>query len=82
MSVKPTHPNDGTRESQTNYQAPGLVLTDNALSQPEKQKELETLEQDARELAVAANEGMAGGEPTALTEVLLAKAALKSPPGA
>ena len=81
MPVDPTLPIDDAPESQTNYQAPGLVLSDTTLSQPEKLKELEALEQDSRELAVAANEGMAGGEPTALAEVLQAKAALAAPTG-
>ena len=82
MTVDPTPPDDGTPESQTNYQAPDKVLSDTALSRPEKLKALDVLEQDSRELAAAAYEGMAGGEPTALAEVLLAKAALDSPPDA
>ena len=77
MPVDPTPPTAAAAESQTNYKAPGLVLSDPNLSPPEKLKALDTLEQDSRGLAVAANEGRDGGEPTALTEVLLAEAALK-----
>ncbi len=80
MPVEATVPNDGPSESQTNYEAPGLVLKDPTLSPAEKSKALKTLEQDSRELAAASNEGMAGGEPTALSEVLRAEAALDVPP--
>jgi hypothetical protein len=64
----------------TNFDAPGRVVASTLLSKAEKTAALDVLEQDSRELAVATYEGMEGGEPTALTEVLLAKAALDVPP--
>ena len=56
------------------------VVADPALSKQEKLQALETLEQDARQLSEAANEGMAGGELSNLHEVLEAKDALEQPP--
>jgi len=82
MPVDPTLPDAEAAASQANYQAPGLVLSDPHLSSPEKLLALDDLEQDSLELAVASYEGMEGGEPTALTEVLQAKAALASLPDA
>ena len=43
---------------------------------------LETLEQDARLLTTAAQEGMTGGEENKLQDVLDAKKALEEPDGA
>jgi hypothetical protein len=56
------------------------VVTDDAMSKLQKLDALDVLEQDARQLATASNEGMAGGEPTQLREVLEARQALESPP--
>ena len=56
------------------------VVADPALSKPEKEKVLDTLEQDGRLLATASAEGMTGGEPTNLHEALDAKEALELPP--
>jgi hypothetical protein len=64
----PTHPN---------FDAPIEVVADPSLSKQEKAEALEDLEQDARQLAIASGEGMSGGEPTALAEVLHAKEALE-----
>lgn len=55
------------------YGAPEQVVADASLSDDEKTRALEELEQDARQLATAAAEGMDGGEPTHLREVLMAK---------
>jgi hypothetical protein len=63
-------------QTRTNFDAPNEVLADPSLSTQEKAKALEGLEQDARQLAIASSEGMSGGEPTALAEVLHAEAAL------
>ena len=63
-----------------NFDAPHQVVADPALSKPEKAKALDDLEQDARQLATASSEGMDGGEPTALSEVLQAKEALELSP--
>ena len=49
------------------------VVADPSLSDVEKLKVLEVMEQDARQLSTAAAEGMEGGEVTQLHEVLVAK---------
>jgi hypothetical protein len=61
------------------FGAPRDVVADPALSKEEKVEALETLEQDARLLATAAQEGMTGGEESRLPEVLDAKKALEEP---
>jgi hypothetical protein len=66
--------------SQDNVATPHEVVADPALSKPEKKEALDVLEQDARLLATASVEGMTGGEPTNLHEVLDAKKALELPP--
>jgi hypothetical protein len=60
------------------FTKPGDVVGDAALDAQHKAKALDNLEQDARQLAEASSEGMAGGEPARLQEVLEAKAALAS----
>lgn len=55
---------------------PKDVVADPTLSKPEKAEALETLEQDARQLTTATQEGMTGGEESKLAEVLDAKKAL------
>jgi len=62
------------------FQQPTDVVVDPALSKPEKVRVLDKLEQDARQLAAASDEGMSGGEATGLHEVLAAKGALDLPP--
>ena len=62
------------------FETPGEVVADPALSMKEKVAALDSLEQDARQLSVASDEGMAGGEPTGLHDVLEAKDALELPP--
>jgi hypothetical protein len=62
------------------FRQPGEVVVDLSLSKHQKENALETMEQDARQLAVASAEGMTGGEDTKLHEVLEAKAALELPP--
>jgi len=62
------------------FQQPTDVVVDPALSRREKVRVLDKLEQDARQLAAAADEGMSGGEATGLHEVLAAKGALDLPP--
>ena len=72
-----TAPSDATGKVQkpaTYFEAPSDVVADPALSVHEKREALDTLEQDARQLAEASTEGMAGGEPNNLDDVLQAKA--------
>lgn len=59
------------------FDNPQQVLADPALSMQEKLEALETLEQDARLLATATEEGMTGGEQSKLRDVLKAKEALE-----
>jgi hypothetical protein len=66
-------------QAHPNFDAPIEVITDPLLSKQEKAETLEDLEQDARQLATASGEGMSGGEPTTLAEVLHAKEALELP---
>lgn len=54
------------------YAAPEEVLTDEKLSTSEKRRILESWERDARELAVAEEENMGGGEPNMLDRVVTA----------
>ena len=63
-------------QNHPNFDAPVEIVADPSLSKQEKAEALEDLEQDARQLAIASGEGMSGGEPTALAEVLHAKEAL------
>ena len=61
------------------FSNPGEVVTDRSLSTQEKQAALDSLEQDARQLAVATAEGMVGGEETKLRNVLEAERSLDQP---
>jgi hypothetical protein len=61
------------------YSDPAEVIADSTLTAREKRIVLNSLEQDARQLATAAAEGMSGGEETNLRSVLQAKRALASP---
>jgi hypothetical protein len=59
---------------------PREVVIDPALSKEQKMEALDALEQDARQLSVASAEGMTGGEPSKLHDVLDAKDSLEVPP--
>jgi len=61
------------------FEEPNNVIADPDLSTRQKAAALDTLEQDARQLATASAEGMAGGEETKLNEVLRAKETLELP---
>ncbi len=64
----------------TMFNNPHEVVIDPALSKNQKIIALGVLEQDAQQLATAADEGMIGGEPDTLHEVLNAKDSLDLPP--
>jgi hypothetical protein len=64
----------------THFDEPLHVVTDASLSKDQKAEALDTLEQDARQLAEASSEGMTGGERNKLHDVLIAKDALALPP--
>lgn len=59
---------------------PSEVVVDPTLAKAEKLQVLETLAQDAKQLAIASDEGMTGGESTQLRDVLQAKETLGLPP--
>jgi hypothetical protein len=61
------------------FEHPAEVVADPDLSKDQKRVALESLEQDARQLATASEEGMTGGESSNLREVLVAKETLDSP---
>ena len=63
-----------------NFATPFEIVASPAFSKQEKVAALQKLEQDARLLSIASDEGMAGGEPTNLQEVLDAREALELPP--
>jgi hypothetical protein len=52
---------------------PAHMVVDPTLSKDQKVRALEAMEEDARQLSTATAEGMGGGEPTQLNEVLVAK---------
>jgi len=58
---------------------PAHIVVDPALSRDQKVRALEAMEQDARQLSTATAEGMDGGEPTRLHEVLVAKSTIDLP---
>ena len=63
----------------THFDAPHEVVEDSSLLKARKVEALDVLEQDARQLAEASSEGMAGGERNKLHEVLIAKKTLEAP---
>lgn len=79
--------NDESKEAQdkvqhprSHFENPAEIVVDSVLTKDEKVRALETMEQDARQMSVAAAEGMAGGERAGLGDVLAAKDALELPP--
>jgi hypothetical protein len=64
------------------FDKPQEVVIDPALSKEQKKEVLDALEQDARQLSVASAEGMTGGEPSKLHDVLDAGDSLALPPTA
>lgn len=58
------------------YRRPGEVVRDRRLRIAEKLAILEAWELEARELSVASEENMGGGEPTLLEEVVQARVEL------
>ena len=68
------------QKASANFEHPLEVIVDPTLSPSQKAKALDTLEQDARQLAEASSEGMGGGERNKLHDVLVAKDILALPP--
>jgi hypothetical protein len=69
-----------TARPHAHFDAPHEVVVDPALSKEQKIEALDSLEQDARQLAIASSEGMSDGEATGLQEVLHARNVLEMPP--
>jgi hypothetical protein len=67
-----------TEKPHEHFDDPQQVVVDPALSKQGKLETLESLEQDARLLATATEEGMTGGEQSNLRDVLRARKALES----
>ena len=64
----------------TYFDEPQEVVMDSSLSKAQKVEALNTLEQDARQLAEASSEGMGGGERSKLHDVLIAEDVVALPP--
>lgn len=77
-----TNTTTGGKADQQNavFTAADKIVIDPALSKDQKTEALEVLEQDARQMQAASDEGMAGGEPNNLRKVLVAKDKLELPP--
>ena len=73
-------PLDKSDRPHAHFETPHEVIVDPALSEEQKIDALDSLEQDARQLAIASAEGMTDGETTGLKEVLHAKDVMKLPP--
>lgn len=78
--VKPATGAEKAKRPHAHFDAPIDVVDDQALSRTQKATALDSLEQDARQMAAASSEGMGGGEPTDLRAVLTAQATLALPP--
>ena len=68
-----------TQRAPSHFDEPQEVAVDSSLSKAQKVEALNTLEQDARQLAEASSEGMGGGERNKLHDVLIAKDILTLP---
>lgn len=73
-------PIEKTNRPHASFDTPHEVVVDPTLSKEQKSQALDSLEQDARQLAIASSEGMSDGEATGLQEVLHAKIILELPP--
>jgi len=74
-----TKSDEKVQKPSTHFDEPHEVVEDSSLSKVRKVEALDVLEQDARQLAEASSEGMAGGERNKLHEVLIAKDTLALP---
>jgi hypothetical protein len=62
------------------FASPEAVTSDDRLTLTQKKQALQHWEEDARRLSVATEEGMSGGEPARLDEVLDAQSELPGKP--
>jgi len=69
-----------TKNPSVYFEEPRDVVADSALSIPQKDAILKTLEQDARQMSDATTEGMGGGERNKLHDVLVAADTLSLQP--
>jgi hypothetical protein len=70
---KPAKSDAKVRRPSAHFDEPHEVVADASLSKAQKVEALDTLEQDARQMVEASNEGMGGGEPDKLHDVLVAQ---------
>ena len=76
MPDKKITPKQKVEDPVGNFGSPTDVVKDQELSAKQKQDALTAWEQDAVRLSVATEEGMSGGEPSRLDEVMDAQAEL------
>ena len=69
-----------TESPARHFEKPRQVVQDPNLSPSEKAKALDSWEEDAQALQRAEDEGMGGGEPTKLIDVVEAKKAIGAKP--
>ncbi len=79
MTTKPLSLDEKIADPSGAYRSPEAVLADSNLSRDDKRRVLESWERDARELQVAEEENMGGGEPAMLGRVLEALASVADP---
>ena len=79
MPDTPTTPEKTDRPSAF-FEKPRDIVTDPTLTKDQKSEALNVMEQDARQMAAASDEGMAGGERNKLQDVLVAKDTLELSP--
>ena len=76
MPNKKITPKQKVEDPVGNFASPADIVKDQALTTKQKQDALTAWEQDAVRLSVATEEGMSGGEPSRLDEVMDAQSEL------
>ena len=76
MPDKKITPKQKVEDPVGNFASPADIVKDQELSAKQKQDALTAWEQDSVRLSVATEEGMSGGEPSRLDEVMDAQAEL------
>ena len=79
MTIPEQKPGEAAKSPAGEFSSPNAVVEHEDLSAQTKRKILEEWEQDARQIAVASEEGMTGGKPIQLHEVKAAQAKLGTP---
>ena len=79
MTLRPVVP-PKTESPIRHFEKPRQVAHDQSLTLTEKKKALDTWEEDAQALQRAEDEGMTGGEPAKLIDVIEAKKSIGARP--